>query len=318
MAPDDRITEEEARRLWQRAAELQAEAAERHELARLDDAETEGQATSPEEGFELTHVRAAAQDAGIDGRFVDRALADLQAERLAGGDRRAPISRAVLADPPQTITASRRVHAPPEVVLRAMERLLPHAPFGLVLQDRHGDPARGGVLVFDIPGASFTPSTQEGLAMDASWADFREVHATVTPLGEGHCELTVRAPVAWAWKYNAWMAPFFVGVGGAASFGASLGLAVGVTALTGGVAALGGALLALGTGLGSYGSLLGYRAVYRYSLRKGRTGLEKLVAAVATEAQGGWGLTPADDGLALQSEVDPGSRGGGDDEGGGR
>jgi hypothetical protein len=83
----------------------------------------------------------------------------------------------------------------------------------------------------------------------------------------------------------------FVAGGGAVSFGASLGLAAGATALTGGAAALGGAILAVGTGLGSYGSLLGFRAVYRYSLRKGRAGLEKLVAAVATEARGGWGLT---------------------------
>ncbi len=69
MSQDDtRISEEEARALWRRAAELQAEAARRLEersrqLAPSDPAEVDG--------YRLGDVRAAAADAGISPEFVD-------------------------------------------------------------------------------------------------------------------------------------------------------------------------------------------------------------------------------------------------------
>ncbi|MEE8147513.1 MAG: hypothetical protein V3T24_07920, partial [Longimicrobiales bacterium] len=80
------LTEEEAARLWQRAAQLQAEAARRAEKSGSEKAESKGAESAtadvaPPEGYALTHVRSAALEVGITDEFVDAALADLRAER---------------------------------------------------------------------------------------------------------------------------------------------------------------------------------------------------------------------------------------------
>lgn len=297
------LSEQEATRLWQRAAELQAEAARRaearssqeHALTAGTD-EDDGDRT----GYDLVHVRGAAVEAGIGEEFVDAALADIRAERAAAvvgpaGDR--PISRWFLGDPPGSVTVRRTIQAEPRAVLSAMESVLPEPPFSLVLKDRSGDPANGGILTFDIPNASFTPSELQGFTMDASWADFRQVLASLRPLPgtPASTELTVRAPVAWAWRINALISGTISGGGG--MVGAVLGFAV-ASAVTGGalpVMLVAGAVAAVGaTGL----SAMGMRAAYRYGLGKGERGLEGLASAVATRAQGGWGLTAGDPGAA--------------------
>ena len=64
------MTEEEARRLWERAAELQAEADPRGQLSESD-GEVPTNTSSP--GYAVDVVRQAALDAGIDREFVDKA-----------------------------------------------------------------------------------------------------------------------------------------------------------------------------------------------------------------------------------------------------
>ncbi len=58
------LSEEEAARLWERAAQLQAEAAGRIEAPEVTDAAM----ASP--GYALAHVRSAALEAGIASEFV--------------------------------------------------------------------------------------------------------------------------------------------------------------------------------------------------------------------------------------------------------
>lgn len=301
MPPPDHLSEEEAVRLWRRAAELQAEAARREESDGPDPGEEAG-GEDAAGGYALTHVRAAAIEAGIGEEYVEAALADLRAEKaLAAVDRRGPrrLSRLILGGPPETVAARRRIVAPPDKVLRAMEAVLPHEPYNLTLRDREGDPMAGGTLVFDITGAGFSAAGSAGFAGEASWADLRQVHARLQRAldQESAVDVTVRAPVAWAWRLNAGFAGVFGVMGG--GLGAAVGSAGGALAAallggTGVAAVVAGLLVAGSTAGGGVGGVWGYRALYRYALRRGESALTGMLGAVVAEAEGGWGLAPDD------------------------
>ena len=65
------LTEEEAARLWSRAAQLQAEAIRRSEASETAEASADLVAR---EGYDLEHVRTAAIEAGIGAEHFDAAL----------------------------------------------------------------------------------------------------------------------------------------------------------------------------------------------------------------------------------------------------
>jgi len=249
-----------------------------------------------DDGYSLEHVRTAAIEAGIGAEYLDAALADLQVERtLSGRKGGGRLARRFLGDPPDAIVVSRLVEAPPERVLRAMEELVPREPYRLILRERQGDPLDGGLLLFDIEGAGFT--AREGFTGLASYADLREVLVTLRPAPDREgpaTTLTVRGPVAWAHRLNAGIGGVMVGVSSGVGFaiGTPLGFwaaAALVTAgLGGGVAAAAAGLIAAtGFGMGGAAGTEGFRALYRYSLGKGRRGLEGLVSEIALRAQGG-------------------------------
>jgi hypothetical protein len=120
------LSEEEAARLWQRAAQLQAEATRKaEELAQAADGAHE---TAPESkdgdapgGYALTHVRSAALEVGIGSEFMDAALADLRAERALPQRKRLRPTRWLLRDAPDTLTARRVIEASVSDVLSATE-----------------------------------------------------------------------------------------------------------------------------------------------------------------------------------------------------
>lgn len=280
-----------------RAAELQAEAARRSE-ARTLPATAEDADDGPSDGYALDHVRAAAVEAGIGAEFVDAALSDLRSETVVGhrvGARPRPIAQWFLGNPPASLTARRVIDARPRDVLAAMEQLLPQEPYKLVLHDRDGDPLAGGVLEFDIPEASITPTTQTGLAMAASYADFRKVLVTLRPLADApdRTEMTVRAPVAWAWRLNAGLCGVMAGLGTGLGFAAGIGF--GAALVASGLAPAVGSAVAIGAGATSWmGSLSGIRKLHRWGLGKGEAALEGMLRAVAAQAQGGWKLVDED------------------------
>ena len=271
------LSEEDATRLWERAAQLQAEAARRVEAP-----DVHGAATSPP-GYALTHVRSAAVEAGIANEFVDAALDDLRAQRALPEVAKAnSLARRFLNHPPDTITVRRVVEATPREVLSAMEAVLPEEPFRLTSTDLRGDPLDRGVLVFDIQGLS-APFPQ-GFALEAKWSGLRQVFVSLRPI-EGatpSCEVTMHSPVT-SHKVGLVQGLVATAVTGGAGFvmGVALGVAIGIAPLV--AVAAGGGLL-VGGGLG----LKGYRAVYAYSMRRGRKALEGLVGAVAVRAQGVW------------------------------
>ena len=283
--PRDILTEDEARRLWQKAAQLQAEAARLAEAKASHDAE--GDVEGPRrdgEGYALVHVRAAAVEAGISEEFVDAALAAVRAEGAVeggGGAEKYRFSRFVMGNPPGSVESRRTVRAAPE--------LLPHEPYTLTLMDRIGDPLRGGTLAFDIQGVGFATAGNPGFKGDAAFADLRKVYVTLVPLpgSPARCEVTVRAPVAWALRLNAGISLLAAGMGGGLGVGMGFAAATAL-GLIGSVAAP--LLVATAAGVAGAGSLGGLRAVYRYGLGRGTKALDGLLAAVAAKAEGGWGI----------------------------
>ncbi len=275
------LSEEEAARLWERAAQLQAEAAKGVEAPDVHGA------ALPPAGYALTHVRSAALEAGIANEFVDAALADLRAERaLPKVGKRNSLARRFLNDPPDTITVRRVIDATPQEVLTAMEAVCPGEPYRLSLTDQHGDPLDRGIMVFDIPGIS-GPFPQ-GFAHTMRESGLKQVFVSLRPI-EGStpsCEMTVYSPVT---SHNLGLgiglvattlaggAGFGVGTLGGAAL-AALGVATGIALVVPAAGVL------VGAGLG----VKGYRALYRYAMRGGRKALEGLIGAVAVRARGVW------------------------------
>lgn len=302
----DFLTEDEATRLWQRAAQLQAEEARRAEARATADAEGNllGPGDRRSDGYALTHVRTAALEAGIGEDFVEAALAEVRSDRAmrqTSGGKKHRLARWVLNNPEDTITARRTISGSPATVLAAMESLFPHEPFMLTLRERLGDPTAGGTLIFDIQGVGFSTAAHPGFRGDASYADLRQVYVTLTPLpgDAARTEVTVRAPAAWALSINAAVSGVMTLVSGGISMMVSFGIgsALGIAGVLGPVGL--GLLVATGAGLGGAGGLTGFRALYRYGRGRGMKALEGLLAAVAAQAEGGWGFASGSPGGAL-------------------
>ena len=297
---NDFLTEAEATRLWQRAAQLQADEARRAEARASSDADgtLPGSGESRTDGYALTHVRAAALEAGIGEDFVDAALAEVRTDRAIGrasGRKKHRLARWVLDNPEDDLTARRTIAESPAAILAAMEALFPHEPFMLTLRERLGDPAAGGTLIFDLQGVGFSTAANPGFRGDASYADLRQVYVTLTPLpGDApRTEVTIRGPVAWALSINAAVSGAMTLVSGGISMmmGFGLGSALGIIGVLGPVGL--GLMAATGAGLGSAGGLKGFRALHRYGRRRGMKALNGLLAAIAAKAEGGWGIAGA-------------------------
>jgi hypothetical protein len=272
----DILSEADAARVWSLSARLQAEASGAVETTEVH----EDDGGVPDSGYALVHVRSAAQEAGIADEFVDAALADLRAEQaLSRVERGHSMARRFLSHPPDTVTVRRVVEAEPEEVLSAMQAVLPSEPFRLTLTDQEGDPLQGGVLIFALPGMK-TPF-ERGFAFEATEGGLRQVFVSLRPI-QGQtmsCEMTVRSPVT-SHNIGLGLGALVATLTGAVGAGA-LG-AIGVATGIGPVAAVGGGLL--GAGLG----VKGFRALYRFAVRRAGKALEGLVGAVGVRAKGLW------------------------------
>jgi hypothetical protein len=272
------LTEVEAAQLWERAAQLQAEAARRIEAPDVADDETTAS------GYALSHVRAAALEAGIGNEFVDAALADLRSEQARPAIAKATsLAKRFLGNPPDALVIKRIVEATPEEVMAAMEGVFPGDQFRLALVDQQGDPLDRGVLIFDVQG--YTSPFPQGFALEAKWGGFRQVFVSLRAIDgpARFCEMTVHAPVI---SHNVGLLQGVIAgaiPGGAGMF---VGTAIGMGLL--GVAPV--AVVLAGVGLLTGGGLgvKGYRAVYHYCMRRGTAALEGLAGAVALRATGVW------------------------------
>ena len=271
----DKLSADEAARVWGHAAQLQAEAS-----GQTAAGENEDQAGLPAPtGYSLEQVRSAAAEVGIASEFVETALADIRLRRAVPATARGHrFARRFLADPPDTLTAYRVVDASPEDVLEAMRTVLPAEPFRLALTDQRGAPLEGGVLVFDIPGQK--NPFERGFVFDTREAGLRQVFISLRAgADESTCEITAQSPVT-SQNLGAGVGLVLSALGGGVGFGVigALGLVVGL----GPVGAVGGVLL--GGGLG----MKGFRALYASALRRAEAALEGMLGAVAVRASGGW------------------------------
>ena len=279
--PEDRIDEERARAVWRRAAELQAEAAQRmEERARLSAGA--GDAGDPSEpGFRRSDVEAAAVEAGISPEFVQLALAETEAgtSALAGWTDRAANR---LLTSRRNLELTRTVAAPPAEIFRAMQRIFPAHPYLLTLRDTLGDPLRGGVLVFDLPRFNWSGNNTP-FASDAYTLGVTTLRVLLRPAADGaECEVALSADLRRGVRANWWVGTSLAGFfgGGGALAGAGLG-----------AAALGaaGALLALpalaGAAVVGGASGAGYGALYRWYLRKLELQLRDLLRTVDANAR---------------------------------
>ncbi len=272
------VTEERARAIWKRAAQLQAEAAQRLEERSRSLA---GGEIAPADGYRIQDVEAAAVEAGIAPEFVRLALAEESDQTRRSRPLPRRLDRAatrLLGTERRSIEVTRIISAQPHAVFEAMQRLFPQRPYLLELRDSMGaDPLEGGILVFGTPGMG---ESTGGFAMDMAYADLKELHVVLRPVRQAAqvvaTEVTVSSDLTYSRKLNWWVG---AGAVGTVTFGG--GAAVGSLAMAAGVA---GALVALpmvAGGLAAGGLMTGmYRGIYRWGVRKGVKALERMLHAL--------------------------------------
>lgn len=282
---DEYLSEDQAHALWRRAAQLQAEAAERKEarLRRLAPAE-EG---ASDEVIHVSDVEMAGVEAGIAPEYIRLARAETIAQGTGPmSPRWERLTDRLLGSDARVIETARTFDASPRQVLDAMGRVFPANPYYLNVVETLGDPAAGGVMVFDITRRS---EASTSFAWDMLLSDIKQVLVTLQPSADrpDATDAVMIASLNYSRRLN-------LGVGGAftafAGFGgAAVGTAVGL-----GILGL-GALAALPATVGAVGgaALLtaGYRPLYRWGLGRGQRALEGLLRAVDLRLRTG-GLIP--------------------------
>ena len=295
MSNDDqqRLSEEMAARLWQRAAELQSEAARRIEATSLRGAESK--ISEPDtSGYALGHVRQAAEEAGIAGEFVDAALAEVTAHNAVGHHKNSVLDRlaeTLLGSAPEFLEVRRVVAATPDDVYQIMQGSFPAAPYNLSLRDIQGDVLHGGVMVFDVP--RLTGLTYTTFEYEMSWASLKQIMVSIHPVGEESCEVVMRSSVRFYRRLGGGMGAALTGATGLGGsvFGLGAGFGVG-TALglgTAGLVPLVGVLALLGGGTLVTASRSIFRKLYGYGLGRGRQAMEGLLGALNVAVIAGWG-----------------------------
>lgn len=277
-----RIDDDEAKRLWQRAAELQ-EDAERAATSHAVATTADGTALS------LAHVAQAAEEVGIRPDFVLVAMAERQLPDAHEIRREAWTARWVRGaiSPVDAIEATRLVRSDADATLVALRAVAAQPAFGLLLENTVGvaDDLADRVLVYrlQVGGSQF--------ATALNFADVRVLLVTLRPAAEG-THVRVRAPL-FRRGVNLGVAGLVAGLGGvggswsgwaAATLAAgALGVAAGPALLIpAGLGALAGGALGLG----------GFRTLYGGAVRQGQGALGTFLGSVALEAEAGSNAPP--------------------------
>jgi hypothetical protein len=292
------LSSAEAAAVWRRAAELQAEAAERLEQRMRTGTETRTlmpgttagtmdsaeMGTEPRDAYRLRDVEAAAVEAGISQRYVALALDELRAQ--PGAVAVAPdisafkerFATRLLGTAQRTLSVTRRFALPPRAALSALGRTWQGFPWSLTLRDTlGGHPLDGGVMVFDLPG--MTSNTDYKWTWTRYGVYVPQVRASLAAVaGDSRaCEVTMAIDLRAGLGVNLWGYGLVAGGGaglagllGAVAGKAALGLA-GLTLLGPAAAAaiVGGAALAASSG-----------PLYRWEIRKAEAELRSALAAI--------------------------------------
>ncbi len=293
MISDDRM-----RAALRRAAQLQAEAAEKLERdARLRIEAQTGNDVS-HDGFRPEDVETTAVEAGVSAEYIRRALV----EQDALGEHATELSPWVdrmgdkmLGTRQRSLEISRIMSAEPAAVLEAMQRIFPSAAYGLTLVDSIGGlPLEGGVLIFEMPRFTVMSASSANLtpmSYAATTVDLIQIHVSLRELKSESgtaCEVTIRGDLRTSMRRNVWWGAGLSGLfgGGGGVVGLAIGLAAGAMAPV----ALG--VAAVGFAATGGASAAGYGALYRHYLRKMVSELEMLLKVVDTNARTGGAFHP--------------------------
>lgn len=264
---ESRLTDEQARALWERAAQLQAAAENRPRALPAESSD-----------LSLEQVALAAEGAGIGADYVRVAMAERQLPDGAAIDPglwTARWLRAILREP-DALDLSRTIDAAPAPTLAALKTVIMRPAFELVQEAVVGeDPLVDAVLVYRLArtkGSSFHESLD--------WTDVRVLLFTLRAADEG-TRLNVRVPFfrrGLNLTFTGGLAGL-VGAGGmsAGSAAASLPLLAGLGAAA--MLPVAGAVAGGVVGVGLF------RAFYRSAARDGAQHLTRLLHAVAEEAE---------------------------------
>lgn len=289
------LSEARAAAVWQRAAELQAEAAKRSEAASppLHLLAPADGSSDPDAGFRVDDVRAAAVQAGISAEFVTLALAEsegIDAHGFSGevGERAAT---RLLGTTQRSIEVARRIAGEPAAIMEAMKRVLPAGPYHLTLSGMVGaDPLDGGVLIFDLP--AYNAMSSNPFAYTAAMVGVKQLRLMLRPAGtEGATpatEVSIAVDLRRSVRYGSVTT---AGLGGlAAVLGGVGGAAVGAGALA--LGALAALPAAAGVALLGVPVALGCGAAYRYYVRKLTADLERILRSMEAQVRTGGMFAP--------------------------
>jgi hypothetical protein len=293
---DPILSDEQARRLWERAAELQAEAAQKREA---EEAKGEGGGSSrkllqsegdADLGYSLANIRQAGLEAGIQPDYLDHALAEKAILDLEGGSEGGWWDRTAknfLDDKDLSLVVQRSFQFPAEPVWNVLEDTLTSEPHGLDLLEIWGDgPAAGGLAIFEAP---YTYEDRGSLKYWSSVAEVRRYMVQIRPDDEESCTLLIRAPLRRTHRIHGAIGVGLSGLGAAVGGVLGWGAAAAIGAATG----LAGIPLAA-TGLGLIGSgtigterltRFGSIRMYRWGIRSLEKNIQKILKRVERDLQ---------------------------------
>ncbi len=289
--PGPSLSEEEAMAVWQRAAQLQAEAAHRMErnVSINRDQTSQQPAVGDTRGYSARDVEASAVDAGISRQYVAIAMAERQSQQanapmLVGEseDRRVTTLLGVTA---RSISVSRTITASPRATLEALGRVATAKPYQLELETVvGGHPLDGGILRFKVPGLMQAMSGQvvasvPGLIYRCTQIDLYELNITLAARGTAarpECEVVISGDLRKGQRKNVRYSGWTMG---------SLGTVFGGIAGTLAGMAAGSAIMAVGPAVAAAAGVIAisgysYRWAYRSALAKTHEELDGLLRAV--------------------------------------
>jgi eukaryotic-like serine/threonine-protein kinase len=289
------LTERDAAAVWQRAAQLQAEAAHRMERSVMLSASGNASESNapPTDAYRLRDVEAAAVEAGISRQFVAIAMAERSANAQSGVAVVAPLDAhserritTMLGTTDRSISVSRVIRASPKVTLAAIGRVFTTNPYFMKVRETvNGHPLDGGILRFEVASLykamtdgtmSSTGAYAHGLIYHCNQLDLYLLNVTLKARGSAtspECEVVVSGDLRDGQRKNVkvsygTIAGTTIGLGGG-----SLAIAfkvLGSIAMAFPVAGAVGAVTAIGT-------MAMYRAIFRRALRKAREEIDKML-----------------------------------------
>ncbi len=285
------LSEADAMIIWQRAAQLQAEAAHRMErtMSLRRSGTSDGTDGRGDGTFDASDVEAAAVEAGISRQYValaiaERAGADAPAPLIVGDaeDRRVT---SLLGVTVRGISVSRIIPAAPRDVLATLRRVATAQPHWLELDEIvGGHPLDGGILRFRVPTYAQLIARLNGsgvippLGHRCNEIDLRLLNISLSTRGTVEApatELVISGDLRDGLRKNVMVSQAIQAGGGAVgtAVGAGLGVMSGMTML----AALPAVAAA---GVGVVLARWGYRAAFRAGVRKVHRELDGLLRAV--------------------------------------